>query len=50
MVDDSEFYQQLLVEFLETSNPGGLGKFVSTSAFFLAVRVYSPKDQAQYLL
>jgi len=25
MVDDSEFYQQLLVEFLETSNPGGLG-------------------------
>lgn len=26
VVDDSEFYQQLLVEFLESSNPGGLGK------------------------
>ncbi|KAG0574250.1 hypothetical protein KC19_VG247100 [Ceratodon purpureus] len=24
VVDDSEFYQQLLVEFLESSNPGGL--------------------------
>lgn len=25
VVDDSEFYQQLLVEFLESSNPGALG-------------------------
>jgi len=35
MVDDSEFYQQLLVEFLETSNPDGLDKFILTQHFFL---------------